>query len=94
MGTVPSNDFVLRAPFPVTNVSPEADPMPPVADLGERSPDPDWRPSQLADVYKASSIRKIMAWFGEMRRYAVRGGGEGESGLRAQAAGRPRLGSF
>ena len=64
-----SDDFVLRAPFPVTNVSPEDDPMPPVPEASEFSPDPDWRPSALTDVYTVGGIKRIMAWFEEMRRY-------------------------
>ena len=62
-------DFVLRAPFPVMNVSPAAGPMPPVADPRERSLDLVWRPAQLTDVYTIDGITEIMAWFGEMPRY-------------------------
>ena len=64
-----SDDFVLRALFPVTNVSPADDPMPPVAEAGEFSPDPDWRPSALTDVYTVGGIKRIMVWFDVMRRY-------------------------
>ena len=55
-----SDDFVLRAPFPVTNVSPEDDPMPPVPNASEFSPDPYWRPSKLTDVHTAGGIKRIM----------------------------------
>ena len=50
-------------------MSPAADSVPPVADPGERSLDPDWRPAQLTDVCTVVGIKKIMAWFGEMWRY-------------------------
>ena len=35
----------------------------------EFSPDPDWRPSTLTDVYTVGGIKRIMAWLEEMRRY-------------------------
>ena len=46
-----SDEFVMRAPFPVTNVSPADDPMPPVPDANATAGDPDWRPTSLLDVY-------------------------------------------
>ena len=76
-----SDDFVLRAPFPVTNVSPEDDPMPPVPEASEFSPDPDWRPSVLTDVYTVGGIKRIMAWFEEMRRYEAAAVAKSGSGL-------------
>ena len=76
-----SDDFILRAPFPVTNVSPEDDPMPPVPEAGEFSPDPDWRPSVLTDVYTVGGIKRIMAWFEEMRRYEAAAVAKSGSGL-------------
>ena len=76
-----SDDFVLRAPFPVTNVSPEDDPMPPVPEASELSPDPDWRPSALTDVYTVGGIKRIMAWFEEMRRYEAAAVAKSGSGL-------------
>ena len=45
-----SDEFVMRAPFPVTNVSPAANPMPPVPDASTTMDDPDWRPTSLLDV--------------------------------------------
>ena len=46
----------------MTNLSPAADPMPPFAD-------PDWRPTQLTDVYTIDCITELMAWFEDMQRY-------------------------
>ena len=76
-----SDDFVLRAPFPETNMSPEDDPMPPVPEAGESSPDPNWRPSTLTDVYTVDGIKRIMAWFAEMRCYEAAAVAKAGSGL-------------
>ena len=77
-----SDDFVLRAPFPATNVSPEDDPMTPVPEASEFSPDPDWRPSTLTDACTVGGIKQIMAWFEEIRRYeAAAVGAKSGSGL-------------
>ena len=58
-----SDEFVVRAPFPVTNVSPAADPMPPVPDANATTDDPDWRPTSLLDAYTGAGVRTIMDWF-------------------------------
>ena len=55
-----SDEFVIRAPFPVTNVSPADDPMPPVPDANATADDPDWRPTSLLDVYTEAGVRAIM----------------------------------
>ena len=48
--TSESDDFVRLAPFPVTNVSPAADPMPEVSDAASGVANPDWRPKTITDV--------------------------------------------
>ena len=77
-----SDEFVRRAPYPVTNQSPPDGPMPPVDDAGEGVADPSWRPSTLTDVYTPEAIRRIMAWFEEMRRYEENGRAKRGCGLR------------
>ena len=64
-----SDEFVIRAPFPVTNVSPADDPMPPVPDANATADDPDWRPTSLLGVYTDAGVRTIMNWFAEMEKY-------------------------
>ena len=64
-----SDEFVIRAPFPVTNVSPAADPMPPVPDANATTNDPEWRSTSLLDVYTEDGVRTIMNWFAEMEKY-------------------------
>ena len=80
--TSESDDFVRMAPFPVTNVSPAADPMPEVSDAASGVTNPDWRPKAITDVYTHEGVRKIMAWFEEMRVYEVKGVAKKGSGLR------------
>ena len=65
-----------------TNQSPPDGPMPPVGDAGEGVADPSWRPSTLTDVYTPEAIRRIMAWFEEMRRYEENGRAKRGCGLR------------
>ena len=76
------DDFIRLAPFPTTNVSPAAKPMPEVPDAGNAVADPGWRPSALADVYTPDGIRRIMEWFDQMRRYEENGIAKTGSGLR------------
>ena len=76
-----SDVFVIRAPFPVTNVSPAADPMPPVPDANATTDDPDWRPTSLLDVYTEDGVRTIMNWFAEMEKYEADGRARGGRGL-------------
>ena len=77
-----SDDFVRLAPFPVTNVSPAADPMPEVSDAASGVANPDWRPKTITDVYTHKGVIKIMAWFEEMRVYELKGVAKKGSGLR------------
>ena len=97
-----SDEFVIRAPFPVTNVSPADDPMPPVSDANATADDPDWRPTSLLDVYTEAGVRAIMNWFAEMEKYEAdgraRGGRElkrpddlilGDEFVQPKARGRP-----
>ena len=77
-----SDEFVMRAPFPVTNVSPADDPMPPVKDASATASDPDWRPSSLLDVYTEAGVRAIMNWFAEMEKYEADGRAKGGRGLK------------
>ena len=76
------DDFIRLAPFPTTNVSPAAKPMPEVPDAGNAVADPGSRPSALADVYTPDGIRRIMEWFDQMRRYEENGIAKTGSGLR------------
>ena len=55
--------------------------MPPVPEASEFSLDPDWRPSALTDVYTVGGIKRIMAWFEEMRRYEAAAVAKSGSGL-------------
>ena len=71
--TPESDDFVRLAPFPVTNVSPAADPMSEVSDAASGVANPDWRPKTIAGVYTHEGVIKIMAWFEEMRVYELHG---------------------
>ena len=80
--TSESDDFVRLAPFPVTNVSPAADPMPEVSDAASGVTNPDWRPKAITDVYTHEGVSKIMAWFEEMRVYEIKGVAKKGSGLR------------
>ena len=80
--TSESDDFVRLAPFPVTNVSPAADPMPEVSDAASGVANPDWRPKTITDVYTHKGVIKIMAWFEEMRVYELKGVAKKGSGLR------------
>ena len=77
-----SDDFVRLAPFPVTNVSPAADPMPEVSDAASGEANPDWRPKTITDVYTHKGVIKLMAWFEEMRVYELKGVAKKGSGLR------------
>ena len=77
-----SDEFVIRAPFPVTNVSPKDDPMPPVPDVSATTDDPDWRPKSLLDVYTEAGVREIMNWFAEMEKYEADGRARGGRGLK------------
>ena len=77
-----SDEFVVRAPFPVTNVSPAADPMPPVPDANATTDDPDWRPTSLLDAYTGAGVRTIMDWFAEMEKYEADGRARGGRGLK------------
>ena len=77
-----SDEFVIRAPFPVTNVSPADDPMPPVPDANATADDPDWRPTSLLDVYTEAGVRAIMNWFAEMEKYETDGRARGGRGLK------------
>ena len=79
--TSESDDFVRLAPFPVANVSPAADPMPEVSDAASGVANPDWRPKTTIDVYTHDGVRKIMAWFDEMRVYELKGVAKKGSGL-------------
>ena len=72
-----SDEFVIRALFPVTNVSPAADPMPPMPDANATTDDPDWRPTSLLDVYTEDGVRTIMNWFAEMEKYEADGRARG-----------------
>ena len=58
-----TDDFVRRAPFPITNVSPAAEPMTPPTHNASRVLCPNWRPSSLTDVYTPEGVRLIMGWF-------------------------------
>ena len=72
--TSESDGFVRLAPFPVTNVSPAADPMPEVRDAASGVANPDWRPKTITDMYThKKGVIKIMAWFEEMRVYELKG---------------------
>ena len=77
-----TDDFVRLAPFPVANVSPAADPMPEVSDAASGVANPDWRPKTIPDVYTHDGVRKIMAWFEEMRVYELKGVAKKGSSLR------------
>ena len=77
-----SDEFVRRAPMPVTNVSPPEDPMPAPAEAAQDVSDPDWRPRTLTDVYTSDGIRQIVGWFGEMSRYESNGRSKSGGGLR------------
>ena len=76
-----SDEFVIRAPMPVTNVSPAAGPMPPVPDAGADVADRDWRPASLTDVYTEDGVKRIMDWFREMTFYESYGRERGGRGL-------------
>ena len=75
-----SDEFVIRAPFPVTNVSPADDPMPPVPDANATVDDPDWRPASLLGVYTEAGVRTTMNWFAEMEKYKADGRARGGRG--------------
>ena len=77
-----TDDFVRRAPFPITNVSPAAEPMPTPTQHASRVLCPNWRPSSLTDVYTPEGVRLIMGWFKEMQAYEDNGKRKGGSGLR------------
>ena len=77
-----TDDFVRRAPFPITNVSPAAEPMPTPTQHASRVLCPNWRPSSLTDVYTPEGVRLIMGWFTEMQAYEDNGKRKGGRGLR------------
>ena len=77
-----SDEFLIRAPFPVTNVSPADDPMPPVPDSNTTADDPDWRPTLLLGVYTEAGVRGIVNWFAEMEKYETDGRARGGRGLK------------
>ena len=58
--TSESDDFVRMAPFPVTNVSPAADPMPEVSDAASGVTNPDWRPKAITDVYTHEGVHECV----------------------------------
>ena len=80
-----TDDFVRRAPFPITNVSPAAEPMTPPTHNASRVLCPNWRPSSLTDVYTPEGVRLIMGWFKEMQAYEDNGKRKGGRGLRRPA---------
>ena len=77
-----ADGFVRLAPFPVTNMSPAAEPIPEVPDARHGVADPGWRPSALTNVYTPDGVRRIMGWFERMRRYEENGIAKAGSGLR------------
>ena len=77
-----TDDFVRRAPFPITNVPPATEPMTAPTHHASRVLCPNWRPSGLTDVYTPEGVRLIMGSFKEMREYEANGKRKGDSGLR------------
>ena len=77
-----TDGFVRRAPFPITNVSPAAEPMPAPTQHAPRVLCPNWRPSSSTDVYTPEGVRLIMSWFKEMQAYEENGKRKGGRGFR------------
>ena len=77
-----TDDFVRRAPFPITNVSPAAEPMTAPTHHATRVLCLNWRPSALTGVYTPDGVRLIMGWFNEMQEYEDNGKHKSGSGLR------------
>ena len=77
-----TDDFVRRALFPITNVSPAAEPMTAPTHHASRVLCPNWRPSSLTDAYTPEGVRLIVSWFKEMQECEDNGKLRGGSGVR------------
>ena len=68
-----TDDFFRRTPFPITSLSPAAEPMTAITHHASRLLYPNWRPSSLIGVYTPGDVRLIMGWFKEMQVYEDNG---------------------